>query len=109
MLFPLDAFSLYISRDMSRNAGNDENGKFDDISPKTKIQANDLKTRVPTKWRIRRMRRIWQNYGEFDDILPKNKMQSNELMQDEGINKAVNSTNVASLTNMANLTIFRQD
>ena len=29
-----------------------EYGEFDDISPKTKIQANELKTRVPTKWRI---------------------------------------------------------
>ena len=33
---------------MSRNAGNDENGEFGDISPKTKIQANELKTRVTT-------------------------------------------------------------
>ena len=64
---------------MSRNAGNDENGECDDISPKTKIQANDLETRIPTKGRIRRMRRIWHNYGELDDILPKNKMQANEL------------------------------
>ena len=27
-------------------------GEFDDISPKTKIQVNELKTRVPAKWRI---------------------------------------------------------
>ena len=27
-------------------------GEFDDISPKTKIQADELKTRVSTKWRI---------------------------------------------------------
>ena len=32
-------------------------GEFDDISPNTKIQANELKTRVPTKWRIWQ---IWQ-------------------------------------------------
>ena len=30
----------------------DEYGEFGDISPKTKIQANEHKTRVPTKWRI---------------------------------------------------------
>ena len=33
-------------------------GGFDDISPKAKIQANELKTRVPTKWRIRQICRI---------------------------------------------------
>ena len=34
-------------------------GEFDDIiSPKTKIQANELKTRVPTKWQIRRIQQI---------------------------------------------------
>ena len=27
---------------MSRNAGNGENGKFDDISPKLEIQLNEL-------------------------------------------------------------------
>ena len=32
-------------------------GEFDDISPNTKMHANELKTRVPTKWRIPR---IWQ-------------------------------------------------
>ena len=46
-------------RHMSRNAGNDENGEFDDISPKTKIQANELKTRIPTKRRSRGIQRIW--------------------------------------------------
>ena len=73
---------------MSRNAGNDENGECDDISPKTKIQANDLETRIPTKWRIRRMRRIWHNYGELDDILAKNlkckQMSSRQGYQQSG-------------------------
>ena len=94
---------------MSRNAGNDENGEFDDNSPKTKIQANDLKTRAPTKVpnmanlanivnftlfrqrpRFRRMssRQGYQQSGEygefgkyceFDDISSKIKMQPNEL------------------------------
>ena len=30
----------------------DECGEFDNILLKTKMQANELKTRVPTKWRI---------------------------------------------------------
>ena len=37
-----------------------EYGEFDDISPRTKIQANELKTRVSTKRQIRRIRRIWR-------------------------------------------------
>ena len=48
------------SGDMSRNAGNGENGKFDDISPKVEIQLNELKRRVPTEQRIRRIWRDWQ-------------------------------------------------
>ena len=53
-------------------------GEFDDISPKTKMQANALKARVPTMRRIRRMRKIGQ-YGEFDDILPKTEIYASEL------------------------------
>ena len=37
---------------MSRNVGNGENGKFDDISLKVEIQLNELKRRVPTERRI---------------------------------------------------------
>ena len=44
-----------------------ERGKFDDISPNTKIQANELKTKVPTK---REYGEFGEN-GEFDNILPK--------------------------------------
>ena len=40
---------------MSRNAGNNENGEFGDISPNLKIQANELETR--------------QQNGEFDEKL----------------------------------------
>ena len=67
------------TRDMSRNAGNDENGKFDDISPKTKIEANELKTRVHQQSGEFNECSKFGKYGEFDDILPKNKMQANEL------------------------------
>ena len=36
-------------RDMSRNAGNDENGEYDDISPKAKMQANELRDKGTNK------------------------------------------------------------
>ena len=60
---------------MSRNAGNEENGEFDDILPKTKIQANKLKARVPTKRRFGE----FGERGKFDDISPNTKIQANEL------------------------------
>ena len=43
---------------MSRNAGNDKYGEFDDISPKAKMQVNELKIRVPTK------RQIWRYFAK---------------------------------------------
>ena len=39
-------------------------GEFDNISPKTEIQVNELKTRVPTKWQIQRIQQIWRYFAK---------------------------------------------
>ena len=53
---------------MSSRQGYQQSGEFDDISPNTKMQANELKTRVPKSGEF-------HEYGIFDDISPKTKMQ----------------------------------
>ena len=44
---------------MSRNARNNANGKFDEISRKAEVRVNELEKMVPTKRRFRRIKRIW--------------------------------------------------
>ena len=84
----------------------DEYGEFDDISPKTKIQANELKTRVPTKWWSWGIQRIWQIWWIWWYFAKD--QNASKWAQDKGTNKVANLTDVANLANMANLTIFRQ-
>ena len=77
--------------------------KSDDIWPKTEIQLNKLKRRVPTEQRIQRIRRTWQicqiwRYFAKD-------WNSVEWTQEKGTNRAGNSTNLA---HSANLMIFGQ-
>ena len=60
------------------------------------MQPNELKTRVPTKRQIRRICRYFA----------KTKIQASELKR-RVPDKTANSTNMADLANMANLTIFR--
>ena len=112
-----------------------KNGEFDDILPKTKIQANELNCsrqgylprgdsanfakvanltifRQIPKFRQTSSRLRYQQSGEysengeFDNILPKTKIQANELKT--GYQESGDSTNTAHFAKVANLTIFRQ-
>ena len=61
---------------MSRNAGNEENGEFADISPKTKIRRMSSRQGYQQSGEFDEYGEF-EKYGDFDDVSPKTKIQAN--------------------------------